>query len=151
MIFLAPIPSQISSNTYSDGGRWLEKDASNFCSWLDDIVHTEPSFYMDLVGVIKKIFPDFNKIKFDDYGNFRKIKVSFVDKDSLELDFERLSDGEKLLFIFSTIVTLFGYDNKIAFVLSVMAALISAAWILKPFSTLAFTYFIFAPAKVAVG
>ncbi len=112
MILLAPIPSQISSNIYSDGGRWLEKDASNFCSWLEDIVHTDPSFYTDLVGVIKKIFPDFDRIRFDNYGNFRKTKVSFVDKDSLELDFECLSDGEKLLFVFSTIITLIRYDNK---------------------------------------
>ena len=47
-----------------------------------------------------------------------------------------------------------GYDKiaeRIAFVLFVIAALMSAAWILKPFSTLAFTYFTFAPAKVAVG
>lgn len=112
MIFLAPIPSQISSNTYSDG-RWLEKDASNFCSWLNDILNTEPSFYADLVGVIKKIFPDFNKIKFDDYGIFKQLEVSFIkEQDKIELDFEHLSDGEKLLFIFSTIITLFGYDNK---------------------------------------
>lgn len=112
MIVLAPIPSQISSNVYSDGGRWLEKDASNFCSWLDDIVHAEPSFYTDLVEVIKKIFPDFKEIQFSNYRDFRKTKVFFVDKGRLELDFKHLSDGEKLLFVFSTIITLIGYDNK---------------------------------------
>jgi hypothetical protein len=112
MLFLAPIPSKISSDTYADG-RLLEKDAYNFCSWLNEILNTEPSFYSDLIATLSKIMPDFNKFRFEDYGVFKQLNIVFTkEKAKLELSFDNLSDGEKLFFIFATIITLSKSEDK---------------------------------------
>lgn len=112
MLFLSPIPSQISSDTYSDG-RFLDKDANNFCSWLNEILNTEPSFYSDLTAILSKIIPDFHKFKFEDYGMFKQLNIIFIkEKAKLELPFENLSDGEKLFFIFATIIMLAKNEDR---------------------------------------
>lgn len=112
MLFLSPIPSQISSYTYSDG-RFLDKDANNFCSWLNEILNTEPSFYSDLTEILSKIMPDFHKFRFEDYRMFKQLYISFMkEKEKLELPFEDLSDGEKLFFIFATVITLSKNNDK---------------------------------------
>lgn len=112
ILILAPIPSQIESDTYADG-RFLEKNAMNFCSWLNEILNTEPSFYSDLTSTVKKIIPDFSKFVFENYGVFKQLNVFFTkDKGKLKLSFDKLSDGEKLFFIFAAIITLSIDEDK---------------------------------------
>lgn len=107
MLFLSPIPKNILNISPYVNGRFLETDGHNFCTWLTNILNLEPSLYSDLTEILSKIMPDFYKFKFEDFYNTKIFKIIFEkDKTKLELLFENLSDGEKLFFIFATVIAL---------------------------------------------
>lgn len=116
MILFSPI--QVKKFHENDGKNdVLIQDGSNFCLWLKDIIRTEPSFYISLMELLKPIMPDLNKISFiNDGNNKRTMKINFSNaQNKVTIDFENLSNGEKMIFILSAIACWTGYSNQVSF------------------------------------
>ena len=101
MLLMAPVPANIQGVTNENDDGVLDLCASNFVSWLSNILGQYPHLYGSIDRYIKDFLPDFGHFIFLDVGRDAKELQLVFEKNNLELSipFEKLSDGEKLLFL----------------------------------------------------
>lgn len=102
LVLTAPIPKNMTGYS-EEPSTQLEEDASNFASCLRGLLENEFSAYSEFANHIKDIMPDFSSIKNVDRGKDGKLlMVSFKHPEateSLTIEFDALSDGEKCFFL----------------------------------------------------
>ena len=101
MLLMAPVPAQIKGETDDNDDVALDFCASNFVSWLSSILGQYPHLYGNIAQYIKEFLPDFGHFIFFDVGkDSRELKLIFEKNGGdFSIPFEKLSDGEKLLFL----------------------------------------------------
>lgn len=114
MILFSPIQVKKFHNN-EDNNNILIQDGSNFCLWLKDIIRSEPSFYISLMEFLKPIMPYLNKISFiSENNNNRIMKIIFSNaQDKTTINFENLSNGEKIIFILTAIACWTEYSEQV--------------------------------------
>jgi len=114
MILLAPIPAKMTGHSSNRVTSRFESDASNIGSVLNELLTRNPASYNDLARYLREMLPDFASFSNKSLGTLRKqLSVEFGDADSgqnLILDFSRLSDGEKCMFLSAIILA----SNKLS-------------------------------------
>lgn len=120
MILIAPNPSMMNYFLeYSENRQYtiLDKNSENLVVWLNDWLDKEPMLYSHIDNVLRKIFPDFQRFKFHTYKSSKALKLIFgKDKEKIEISFANLSDGERIIFLFSIILALMSHDEEPIFV-----------------------------------
>lgn len=120
MILIAPNPSMMNYFLeYSEKRKdtILDKKAENLVVWLNDWLDREPMLYSHIDNILRKIFPDFQRFKFDVFSNNKYLQFFFgKDKEKIEISFANLSDGERIIFLFSIILALMSHDEEPIFV-----------------------------------
>lgn len=100
MIILSPCPGQMTGESR---GKTLypKRDARNFAEWFSGLLHDYPSSYTEMDRYLKLMIPDLQEFQNPSVGkNANSILVRFArDTGSLDMDFTRLSDGEKMFFL----------------------------------------------------
>lgn len=100
IIILSPIPSKMKGD--SNGSTLQpERDASNFGEWFTGLLLRYPAAYSNIDSYIRNIMPDFDSIENELLAkDARAITVQFKkDKAYFNIDFDKLSDGEKYFFL----------------------------------------------------
>lgn len=105
-----PIPQGMGAAVVTGTGHFLEIDASNFSSWLPNIMANDNNAYSAFSDYLKCVFPDFARVSLENTTvEGRAFTVGFKDGSSgaiISLGFDRLSDGEKCQFIAASLVAL---------------------------------------------
>ncbi|MDS9398382.1 AAA family ATPase [Aphanizomenon flos-aquae NRERC-008] len=100
MIILAPIPSLMTGNSYSET---LEpkRDGSDIGEWLSGILGRYPAAYREIDKYLRDIMEDFQDFVNEIIGkDLKNLVVRFEkNKATLNVDFQDLSDGEKCFFL----------------------------------------------------
>jgi predicted ATPase len=100
MIILAPIPSLMTGNSYSET---LEpkRDGSNIGEWFSGILGRYPAAYREIDKYLRDIMEDFQDFVNEIIGkDLKSLVVRFEkNKATLNVDFQDLSDGEKCFFL----------------------------------------------------
>jgi len=100
MIILAPIPSLMTGNSYSET---LEpkRDGSDIGEWLSGILGRYPAAYREIDKYLRDIMEDFQDFVNEIIGkDLKSLVVRFEkNKATLNVDFQDLSDGEKCFFL----------------------------------------------------
>jgi ABC-type Mn2+/Zn2+ transport system ATPase subunit len=110
MIILAPIPSFMTGNSYSET---LEpkRDGSDIGEWLSGILGRYPAAYREIDKYLRDIMEDFQDFVNEIIGKdlkslvvrFEKNKAT-LNKATLNVDFQDLSDGEKCFFLCAVVL-----------------------------------------------
>lgn len=120
MILIAPNPSIMSYHLeYLENKKYsvLDKNTKNLVTWLNDWLDREPMLYSHIDNILRKIIPDFQRVKFDVFSNHKYLQFFFgKDKEKIEISFANLSDGERIIFLFSIILALMSHDEEPIFV-----------------------------------
>lgn len=120
MILIAPNPNTMNHDLeHSDikSDVMLDKNADNIVTWLNNWLDKEPMIYSHIDSILKKIIPDFQRFKFDVFSNNKYLQFFFgKDKEKIEISFANLSDGERIIFLFSIILALMSHDEEPIFV-----------------------------------
>lgn len=106
MVLLLPIPSQIGGYAKEESLQ-LTLHADNFAEWLSGILTLYPAAYSLIYDYLKKgPMPDIQDFRGEREGKDSKNwKVTFSnEKEELSVDFESLSEGEKIYFICATLI-----------------------------------------------
>jgi predicted ATPase len=107
MVLIAPIPANMSGFS-EDESFEINKDASNFSSWLNALLLRQPKAYNVLDTYLKSVIPDFGSFQNIERGeNGKQLLLNFEHENStrgLAIDFKHLSDGEKCFFLSALIV-----------------------------------------------
>jgi ABC-type cobalamin/Fe3+-siderophores transport system ATPase subunit len=102
LVVTSPIPENMSGYSEQPASQ-LEEDASNFASCLRGLLETDFAVYAKFDEYIRSVIPDFSSIKNVDRGkDGKQLMVSFKApdaKESLEVEFDALSAGEKCFFL----------------------------------------------------
>jgi ABC-type Mn2+/Zn2+ transport system ATPase subunit len=105
MIILAPIPSLMTGNSYSET---LEpkRDGSNIGEWLSGILGRYPAAYREIDKYLRYIMPDFQDFVNEIIGKDLKSLVVRFEKNqaTLNVEFQDLSDGEKCFFLSAVVL-----------------------------------------------
>ena len=105
MIILAPIPSLMTGNSYSET---LEpkRDGSNIGEWLSGILGRYPAAYREIDKYLRYIMPDFQDFVNEIIGkDLKSLVVRFEkNKATLNVEFQDLSDGEKCFFLSAVVL-----------------------------------------------
>jgi len=105
MIILAPIPSLMTGNSYSET---LEpkRDASDIGEWLSGILSRYPAAYREIDKYLRNIMEDFQDFVNEIIGKDLKSLVVRFEKNqaTLNVDFQDLSDGEKCFFLCAVVL-----------------------------------------------
>lgn len=105
MIILAPIPSLMTGNSYSET---LEpkRDASDIGEWLSGILSRYPAAYREIDKYLRNIMEDFQDFVNEIIGKDLKNLVVRFEKNqaTLNVDFQDLSDGEKCFFLCAVVL-----------------------------------------------
>ena len=104
MIILAPIPTLM---TGISKGETLEPrlDGSNFAEWSAGLLSQYPAAYSQIYDYLKEVIPDLSDFINTQTGpDYKSMSVRFVkDKSRLSIEFNDLSDGEKVSFLCATV------------------------------------------------
>lgn len=94
----------------------LAHDGRNFLGWLNRILKSEPSFYIPFIETLKSILPGLNKISFVRWNNsYKTMQISFSHaQNTTTVDFENLSNGEKIIFILTAITCWIEYSERVS-------------------------------------
>jgi len=108
MILLAPIPQKMGGFSEAPATE-LDIDAFDFASCLRAMFQQKPSTYSDFASYVKDVIPDFSSIEYPPRGKDggSQLTVTFQHPDtreSLSLDFDSLSAGEKCFMLSAYIV-----------------------------------------------
>jgi len=102
LVITAPVPGNMTGFSEQPSSE-LEEDASNFGSCLRGLLETEFAVYAKFDEYLKSVIPDFSSIKNVDRGkDGKQLMVTFKKPDaqeSLTVEFDALSDGEKCFFL----------------------------------------------------
>lgn len=108
MLIISPIPQAMDSSI-KDEGDFLRKDCSNFASWLEELQRKDFRIGSRIVAELKEtIYPDLLSYStaFDSQKESRLLSLIFGSEDggATKLDFSRLSDGEKCMFVCAALI-----------------------------------------------
>lgn len=103
LIILTPVP-QLIDGFSEEPATELERSARNFASCLRAMLQSKPRAYGKIERFLKDVLPDFSSIENVDRGKDggSQLVISYEQPqphDTLPLDFDLLSDGEKCFFI----------------------------------------------------
>ena len=103
MILLAPIP-QIMEGFSEEPASELDRGALNYASCLRSMLQKKPKSYSEFDSFVKSVLPDFSSIENVDRGKEggSQLVVTFerpTSQETLQLDFDVLSDGEKCFLV----------------------------------------------------
>jgi len=100
LILIAPVPSSIKGES-DEVSLYPDKHVSNFANWFSGVLGEYPASYSVIDEFLKQALPDFMDFQNKAVGETaKKLVVRFgVDDNILRLDFNRLSDGEKIFFV----------------------------------------------------
>lgn len=108
-LVLSPIPAQMSGAAKGDRPV-LRPDAANFSSWLNARLTIQPARYSEVIKPLQAVIPDLASFEFESVSeHVKQLRLQFERPEAGEpppfsLDFDRLSDGEKCLFLSAAIV-----------------------------------------------
>jgi predicted ATPase len=96
----APDPRQIESTTTGDA-RWLERNGSNFASWLRGVLAEKPELIGPILEDLKPAMPGLRRIGFESISStVREFILTF---NALGADYkisvDELSDGQRMLLL----------------------------------------------------
>lgn len=106
-MLLSPIP-QLTLGFSEEPATELDYNAGNYASCLRAMLQKKPKAYSEFESFVKEVMPDFSSIENRDRGKDggSQLIVTFQPPDSketLSLDFDVLSDGEKCFMLFAYI------------------------------------------------
>lgn len=105
MLLISPTPSEISGLT-DDQSPWLESDCSNFADFLA-FLHENTTTNAKLRPLLRGVLPGYSDLSFVRIGSqLRQLHLRFKSpsKGPYRLDFDELSDGQKVLFVLWTLL-----------------------------------------------
>lgn len=107
VIVLAPLPQLIDGTSRTETLH-PEQDGRNFASWLTGLLARYPASYSTMATYLTGVMPDLLDFRNDPTGKNSKSLVARFrpGKATLELDFERLSAGEKCYFICAALLAM---------------------------------------------
>lgn len=107
IVLIAPIPGMMDGFSEQPSVQ-LEHNASNFTSCLRGLLENEFAAYGKFDEYVKSVIPDFSSMKNVDRGkDGKQLMITFKrseSEDSLTVEFDALSDGEKCFFLSAYIV-----------------------------------------------
>lgn len=105
MLLLAPVSPLIGAEA-NDKDVNLKVDCSNFASWFSDLLKEFPESITEVKKRLQAALPDFRSVRSEKIGvGSRRLVVAFQrDAQTFELGFDRLSDGEKCLFVSAVVI-----------------------------------------------
>lgn len=107
LILMAPVPAKMSGFSEQPTDE-LKEDASNFASCLRGLLDKKPAAYGAFDGFLRSVLPDFSAIENVDRGkDGKQLMVTFKgvsSEESLTVEFDALSDGEKCFFLGAYII-----------------------------------------------
>jgi len=106
ILVLSPVPSGFDAAS-KDETAYLSRNANNTLDWVRHQLAVYPALYTDIADFMQLRMPDFGSFKFVTTGRDEKELVfKFNDPagKSLELNFQQLSDGEKIYFLTATVL-----------------------------------------------
>jgi predicted ATPase len=106
ILVLSPVPSGFNASS-KDETAYLTRNANNTLDWVRHQLAVYPALYTDIAEFMQLRMPDFGSFKFVTTGRDEKELVfKFNDPagKSLELNFQQLSDGEKIYFLTATVL-----------------------------------------------
>lgn len=119
MILIAPNPSIMYNNLeYIDSKKrhLLKRKAENLTMWLYWL-HENTSISNHINSIFNKIVPDFQSFEFLEFRNLRHLSFIFKENEQkIMIPFDDLSDGERIIFLFSIILALMSHDEEPIFV-----------------------------------
>jgi hypothetical protein len=102
LILIAPVPASMTGFSEIPSVS-LEHDANNYAACLRGLLENEFAAYGEFDKYLKSVIPDFSSIKNVDRGkNGKQLMVTFKrpeTEDSLTVEFDELSAGEKCFFL----------------------------------------------------
>jgi hypothetical protein len=108
LVLIAPVPGSMTGFSEQPSSE-LEEDASNFASCFRGLMESDYSLITPFTEYIQSIIPDFSTIKPEDRGkDGKQYMVTFKKADaqeSLVVEFDALSDGQKCFLLSGYIVT----------------------------------------------
>jgi predicted ATPase len=107
LILVAPVPANMTG--FSDQPTVeMKEDASNYASCLRGLLERKPAAYSAFDGFVRSVIPDFSAVENEDRGkDGKQLMVTFKRPDSeesLTVEFDALSDGEKCYFLSAYII-----------------------------------------------
>lgn len=107
LVLIAPIPVNMLGFSEQPTAE-LKEDASNFSSCLRDLLEKKPAAYGAFDEFIKSVIPDFSSIENSNRGkDGKQLMVAFKSSDSeesLTVEFDFLSHGEKCFFLSAYVI-----------------------------------------------
>lgn len=106
MLILAPVPSLINGQA-NEESLVPRPDCTDFADWLSGMLVRFPAAYTTIDKFLHSIMPDLKDFTFESIGGKAKLlKVRFSQKNAAShaLPFEKLSDGEKCLFVGALVI-----------------------------------------------
>jgi hypothetical protein len=103
---LAPIPRLMTGESTVETLEVVE-DCTNFSDWLSGLLAQYPAAYATVIEYLKSVMPDASSFRNVPSGKDAKsLNVRFaVGSQALELEFDRLSDGEKCIFVCAVLLS----------------------------------------------
>lgn len=98
-------PKAMSSETEAESG-WLNRDGANFASWYRFIIQEYQDKTFELTRLLRDTIPGFHAFKLEQAGKHRILKVGFGNENNTPVffDFERISDGQRVMIILYTLL-----------------------------------------------
>lgn len=106
---LRPDPTRMDALSRGEG-LWLERNGSNFASWLRRHLLESPESMGRAQETLREIIHGYQSLRMVTAGRAMVLVVKFRDSTlgAYELDFDALSDGQKLLIVYYTVLELVG-------------------------------------------
>ena len=105
VVSLQPKAMTAVTTTESD---WLNRDGTNFASWYRYVSQEFQDKVFVLTERLRKSIPGFHAFKLEQAGKQRILKVGFKSEDakseSVYFDFDRLSDGQRVMIVLYSLV-----------------------------------------------
>lgn len=104
IIILSPFPKHFYTTSKYEAST-IDIEANNVIDWARWLLSSSPNLYTNMYQFLKVRMPDIEVFKFDTIGKEER-RLVFIFKDNgktVSLDFEQLSDGEKIFFLIATV------------------------------------------------
>lgn len=98
-------PKAMTAETAAESD-WLNRDGTNFASWYRYISQEYQDKIFTLTKGLREIIPGFHAFKLEQAGKHRILKVGFTSDEfgPVYFDFDKLSDGQRVLIVLYTLV-----------------------------------------------
>lgn len=114
MLLLSPLPPLMRGQTDGSPGD-LQGSGVNMVDWLSRLLEGHPMAYPTVMEQLQKVMPDVELFRFERLGrDTRALMVQFKSGQAVdEQPFERLSDGEKCLFLGAVLLAANRWDGPL--------------------------------------